>query len=305
MSARYVTFKTFAGFVFRGERTVDLDDFNTRMHLDRTVWLTSQLEASRWGTVQSYDGAGVSGGLLHNIAVLPKTLEQGSLWQLLARIRLAAPVATGALERWLASDHGCRIDETGTLRFASGMKVPGSSIRQILNESEKGLTPKSGEAHLRSQKAIEMFHKVLSDPRTFRAQTQYAIEWMANGHKADEIKVYRGFVDDTIDSPIGLPTAAIPEPVDLAMAVYHSFSVNGPAPAVKCLRAALDVKSIRGNPKRFAEVLIRKLGTNSYGRWHDDPDDKSGRYDATRKAVERSGLWDRKLVQAVMPRNLA
>src|SRR5688572_11750639 len=62
-------------------------------HLDRAYYLATALESPRYGSVQSYDGAAMSAGPFHFVAVLPKTLTQGPLWALLRRLELAqAPI---------------------------------------------------------------------------------------------------------------------------------------------------------------------------------------------------------------------
>ena len=48
------------GFVVRGGPEVQPPRVDK--HMGRAFWLLSKLEAANWGTVQNYDGAGMSAG---------------------------------------------------------------------------------------------------------------------------------------------------------------------------------------------------------------------------------------------------
>ena len=67
--------------------------------------------------------------------------------------------------------------------------------------------------------------------------------------------------------------------------------------AVNALPAGTALKRAR-DKSDFARRLIRNLGTSSYGVW------KEKRYAHTRRAVRKAGLWDAKLVSALMPAKL-
>ena len=87
--------------------------------------------------------------------------------------------------------------------------------------------------------------------------------------------------------------------LDLAMCVYHAFTVNGPVPAADELRKAMVAKTAR----EFAWKLIHGLGARNFGRWHDTTDNTS-RYDHTRIAVTKAGRWPVSMIGEVMPESI-
>jgi hypothetical protein len=318
--ARWLQYKTWSGVAVRGTVPVEVANFlpldasHTRPmnHIDRAVFITSRLEAPNWGSVQGYDGAAMSGGLLHNVAVLPRDLAQGDLFRLIGRIfehfdSRGWPVAGSDLKSALRYK-GWGIGRDGLLRDAAGNRVSGQAIRDEFSPPD-GKVPRSGPDFEKACRWAEMFSALLSEPSTYRPQIDYAATWLAQGQKQLEIQVYRAYSAGTpaladtgtvLDSPIGLPAATLPQAVDLAMCVYHAFSVNGPAPAASCLTAAQPTPAA----EKFAASLIRKLGKKQFGRWVDEPGEGGGRYDKTRRAVIASGFWPRALVQNLMPVDL-
>jgi len=307
---RWVQYKTWSGVSLRGAEPVGKP--TSGRHMDRAVWLTSQLEGPYYGTVQSYDGAGMSAGLLHNVAVLPSTMQQGSLFALLRRMADQAPNALGVAgligalanaDLVLAEDGKLRERETGGV-------ATGEMIRDLF-APPKGKVPRRGEDFDTACFWAEAWNRAFSDPATFVAQGDYAVTWLCAGGRQTELEAYRLFTrNPALDSPICLTVGqngacALPEALDFAMCVYHSFSVNGPAPAETALKQALATMKKKLDVIDFGKTLIRKLGTSGYGRWHDNPDDKGNRYDSTRLAAWRSGLWDQGLVRLLMPKDLA
>ena len=298
---RWVQYKTWSGIAVPGE--VEFVQPETTKHMERAVWLTSRLEAPRWGSVQSYDGAGMSGGLLHNIAVQPRDMAQGSLFALIREIADDSDATASSDVQELLSGFrrvGWTLALDGKLRFQDGVLVSGEAIRRVFTPPD-GKVPRRGGYYTSAEIWALRFHNALSSQLTFRAQTRYAIRWLAAGNKQDELAVYRRFVSPQLDSCIEVRSPDLPVEIDLAMCVYHSFSVNGPAPAQTALRGALPHLA---TPDKFAKTLIRRLGTSTYGRWHDDPDDKKSRYDATRLAVWRSSYWPTDLAKRLMPKDL-
>lgn len=287
-----------------------------RRHISAAIWLTSQLEAPSYGLVQSYDGAAMSAGLLHNIAVQPKSMEQGDFFGLLRAMfdgGLAAPLRTSIevsllrpcdeANRFGRYSLGWTITADGKLRDATGKLVTGWAIRNEFTP-DNGVVPETGPKWEQAAGWAGLFGEAFSDPSGFTAQNAFAERWLARGNKANEIAVYRRFAEQpTLDSMIGIHETALPEPVHFAMCVYHSFSVNGPAPAATCLRAALT----ETDPTRFARSLIRLLGKSAYGRWHDEAGDGTNRYDRTRAAVNTADGKElfSDAARALMPRDLA
>jgi hypothetical protein len=297
----WVQYKSHSGIKISG--TVEFVQPTTINHLERAVWLTSRLEAPRWGSVQSYDGAAMSGGLLHNIAVQPRGMEQGSFFALLrAIVDDSVSFPEDPVWEMETAFHGMgwTLAPDGKLRRGDGTLVGGKEIRNTFTPPD-GQVPRRGREHTVAALWAERFHKVLSSQSTFRAQSRYAALWLASGNKVAELDVYRKYVSTKLDSMIGVRSTDLPAEIDLAMCVYHSFSVNGPAPAQTALRAAMPYLY---NSMKFASTLIRKLGTSDYGRWMDDPDDKKSRYDATRLAVWRCNWWATDLAKRLLPKDL-
>jgi len=299
---RWFEFKAYSGIAITGDEPVTIMDRG--LHMDRAVWLTSQLEAPKYGSVQGYDGAGISGGLLHNVAVLPKTMEQGDLWKLVRRALDAVALVKGdppAISALLAANFWT-ITPDGILRTTAGVKVSGQAIRDVVSPPN-GRVPKSGAQYSQALAWAGALSALFSSrPEAKLAQKVYAAEWLAQGRSVVELPVYWAFTGNlAVDSPIGLPAASLPAEVDLAMCVYHSFSVNAPAPAAKALEG---VTVNPANPVSFGTTLIRRLGKTAFGRWTDEPGDGNNRYDRTRRAVWKSDLWDSAMVRRLMPRDL-
>lgn len=312
---RWIKYNEWSGVVIRGAVPfVGPPDVSRHMH--RAVWLTSQLEGAHWGTVQSYDGAGISAGLLHNVAVLPRSMSQGDLWAQLKMIfdavDQAGYVGTRAADklRERLRDQRWVVREDGVLRHLdTGAAVKAQQIRNEISPPN-GQVPRTGPFFDRACHWATLFHDTFSDPANRLAQVEFAVRWLARGQNDLEMQAYRLFTRrtgmSTLDSPVGIPSGALEPAAELALCVYHSFSVNGPAPAATALRAALATQDPKSpDPVKFAKRLIRALGKSTFGRWHDEPGDGSrSRYDRTRKAVWGSQLWALDLSKALMPRDL-
>lgn len=303
-TAKWIQYKTWSGILVGGETPVE-PPIGSQQHMDRVVFLTSQLEAPKWGGVQSYDGAGISGGLLHNIAVMPASMEQGSLFALVRRMfdaSLSSSPACRDLEAAFANQEFV-VARDGKLRHQSGLLVDGGRVRGLFAPPE-GKVPKSGPQRKAAERWALLFHAAFADPATYRAQMDYAIEWLSRGQDDIEREAYRRYVLPKLDSPVGLDTKMMPPAFELAMCVYHAFSVNGPGPAASCLRAVLNMDQPK-DANAFAAKLIRRLGKSAFGRWLDEPGDGGNRYDRTRRALwAHPQLWDRDLARSLMPRDL-
>lgn len=307
-TAQYRTYKSYAGIVVRGTQLMGVPAADAP-HMVWASHLLSKMEAAFWGTVQSYDGAGMSAGPLHAIAVSPSSKAQGSLWSLIAMIFAHVPLHTDSAVDSLRSflgRRGWQLTLDGILVYkADGKKVPGEEIRTWLS-GPNGFVPTDGPVYDEAVRVAVMFNRVFSSPSTFTAQQMYTAHWLLSGQRETEMAAYTKY------SKVGVTRANMSNYLsfasqedlgvefDLAMSVYHAFSVNAPAPAVDELKKAMVEKE--AGP--FARRLIRGLGKRKFGKWQDTPDDKN-RYDKTRIACQTlSQRWSSGVVNALMPVNL-
>lgn len=303
VKSRWVQYKNYSGYLATGGPKID-QPVDPSMHIARAVYLAGQLEAGSWGTVQGYDGCGMSGGILHNIGVSPKDLSQGDFWALIYTISVAAPAAFRPVGDKFAAT-GWKVAMDGRIRNPDGTLVPGKKIRFEISGAEGGNVPKNGPDSDRARGWAEAFFNLLTLPVTYKSQSDFAAQWLASMNAGDELAVYRRYTAASkIDSMIAIPVASLPPEVEMAMDVYHAFSVNAPGIA-KGVLAPFITQLPNLDAATFATRLIRNLGKKQFGNWQDDPGDGSNRYDRTRLAVwARGDLWDKTLARRLMPRDL-
>lgn len=305
MKISHMTYKdTFSGIKVIGDNYVEAPTGEyANWHMHRAFYITSQLEAPIWGAVQSYDGAGMSGGPFHWIAVYPKNMEQGPLFQLLRRIEITKGAPVGDLWKELATQ-GWYVAMDGKLRnIKTGGLIGGREIRNVFTPPN-GKVPKTGPQRNEAEKWAVLFHKLLADPKTYHAQAVFSIEYLMKSQAALEIQAYNYFIKVQTPELLGSrEDLKLPEEVDLAMCIYHSFSVNAPAIAKSCLETTMKEYEKKKDSYIFAKTLIKKLGTRKYGRWADVPGEKGSRYDWTRNACIKAGFWDKNLVKDLLPRD--
>jgi hypothetical protein len=309
-------YKEFSGCLIRGTDPILPQD--PKKHMSCAAWLTAEAEAPSYGFVQSYDGAGISAGLLHNILVFPKDLTQGDLGLLVRRMidavntdMIAVFGGAQAPEHALDAEvrmKGWTLAADGKFRFdaahAPGTLVPGDKLRDWV-APPGGKVPQTGADWEQAAKMATLFHELFKNPAARKIQEDFAISWLAGGNRTAELEVYRKFSGHAdLDSFISLPITALPSEVHVAMCVYHSFSVNSPAVAAKCLANAKMATLTDADRVVFAKALIRELGIHGRDVWHDQPGDGNNRYDRTRVA-----LWGRADLfpggKDLMPRDLA
>lgn len=282
-AVRWAQYREYSGCLVPG--TVKVPKPANTLHMERAFYLTALIEAPLYGSVQSYDGAAMSAGPLHNIAVYPRTLEQGSLFALLHHINVTATACTEHRELFHAlKTRGWEVRASGKLHdVKAGTLIPGRSIRDEFTPMD-GKVPKTGALWLKATHWAWLFHRLFAAPATFEAQKQYSINWLVTTQKETENAFYRGRNPKTLDTQG--PDCLSPEE-DLAMCVYHCYSVNGPAPAKTELLNAL---RSTGGGSGFARTLLRYLYDNAFGNWRI-------RYTRTREAALASGLWPRELFE--------
>jgi len=291
-----VKYKQYAGMLVKGTNPVPLPE--TDLHMERAAYLAVQLESPKMGTVQSYDRCAMSGGPFHFTAIQPKVMVQGSLFDLLQciyREALGCRTLTELYdafekENWYVTRHGELRDIT-----TNGL-IPAKEIRNTFTPMD-GKVPTGGVHYKQARYWAKLFHEVLADPKTYRAQMEFAIDYLIAGQEVLERQAY-----DYWDLNLVRADREITFERDLAMCVYHAHSVNAPGIARKCLKWAYEQPE-----EKFAKALIWKLGRYKYGRWQDQKGKGKNRYDKTRLKARASGLWDKFLFEgskAIMPVDL-
>jgi len=294
-NVRFVRYDGKRGFVVRGGPSVQPSGVDR--HMARAFYLTSQLEAANWGTVQNYDGAGMSAGPIHVIAVLPSSMSQGALWKMLRNIFSASSAPPVLLLRRKLESLGWSIDERGVLRDSSGNAVPGAELREELS-GQNGIVPESGPVHDRAKNWALLFHGAFSDPSSYPAQYESVVDWLTGNFdvEADAYRKYvPGLTGSDADVRLWVRNATMQQVgpyLDLAMAAYHAFSVRAPAPVKNSLQRVLDrnISDVRD----FAKALVAELGQLQLKNW----DVRVRRIKAN---VARSGLWPEAVVEDIYP----
>ncbi|HMI92188.1 MAG TPA: hypothetical protein VK509_12520 [Polyangiales bacterium] len=276
------------------------------LHAQRAVWLAAQLEAPRWGSVQGYDGCGMSAGLLHNTALLPGGHAgpvQGSLWKLLDTMQkhpgaTAAPALRALLGRlqacgWEIAPHGLLV-AAGTLKAVT----PSAILRELTPPD--GSVAQSGTGWQRASSWALAFHEAFAEPPTRAAQVDYAGRWLAADGRGDEHRLYALFMPAGF-TPAGseflaLSAAQLPPEIELAMCIYHAFSVHNPEHARSALAAVLQ-RVDGSDPAKLGKALVVALA-NRTPRW------KLKRYPRTRAALRTDAaraLWPSALIDRIAP----
>ena len=300
------TYRDYSGVKIVGTQRVKLP--TTQLHMERAYYVMAQLEAPVYGTVQSYDGAGISGGPPHWVAVYPhqKGKPQGHLWALIHAL-LTAQIPSSKGFQALLDEHNLQVSSKGKLvSTLSGYVLPGTEVIDLI-APPNGKVPRSGPKWRQAVKWAQAFHLLLDDPAGLEIQKAFTIDWLLRTQYKTESIVYdyNDFdPDGTEADPASLMVATdevaliheLPLWTDIAMCAYHAFSVNAPGTAVRALRWA-QKREPELRSWAFAEHLIWKLGTSSYGNW-------KVRYRRTRSVMRDSELWPKEMLEQLMPLRL-
>ena len=282
-------------------------------HVERAYWLTCEVECgNKIGSVMMADGTGFTIGLDQHIAVYPKQLDkedfnakndQGSAWALLTAIEKAnGPVEylwesfkqkgwyvslDGKL-RWLNS--GQHKLQGKTMAHFGGELVHGALIRHAITPTN-GVVQKTCERNIADQWAT-MLYELTSDKNTWNAQHNFGILQLINRIKNRQIHF------DLTDSwftlqdlvyakePVYMTlSSSIGDELDLAMCVFHSYTVNAPSIAFRIMTNVFQSY----NPKhagrqRFAKNLLIAIKNQDYGNWKQ-------RWKRTRQAAINTQWW--------------
>lgn len=262
--AKVVTYKQFSGIVLSGEEPVTTwRGMNKLNHLDRCVLLASQLEAPKWGTIQTYDGCGISGGILHHTATFPGKQDLGSLWPLLE-----------AVEKQMGRPIIEAVQITGGVPHfrATGVKLTGDNVRELFTGTKEGRT--ATPVPVVPMANATAVHLALRSDASKPAQVDAAKTWLTR--MTGKLSL-AGIAN--IDIPLNRVAAKdfVPPGMELAVCVTRAFAVNNPAAARRCYTAA-------GSPLKpdFIPALYRAFATD--GHW-------TNRLINTTNAAARLGLW--------------
>lgn len=293
-------YKLWSGCKIHGTKDYKPNERNE--HMKRALWLTAQVEGGgTFGAINSYDGAGMSAGLEHKIALYPRSMQQASLWPLLREMELHGHCeALEVLWEALRREAQWYVAQDGKLRHANnGIIISGEEIRNMFTPPG-GKVPRIGPNWVQAKKWATMFHNLFAAEETHAVQINSAIDSLISGNKQLEAEAYEKTVGSS-DLKKLLVGIDIDQENDLAWCVYHSFSVNAPSYARSRLQACAP-----SSGKTFPKKIIRILGVSNYGRWHDTADGNN-RYDRTRISAMKSNFWPLNLFEgptAIMPKNL-
>lgn len=290
-------------------------------HAGRAFWLTGQVETgNRLGSVMMADGTGFTIGIDQHIAVYPRELaaedfnaadDQGGAWSLLAALEVAhAPVRM----LWEAfTQRGWYVAPDGTLRWLDGGKakvknrwlehrggdlVHGAVIRDVV-------TPKGGKVTkvCEKEQAREwavMLHELTRAPSSRDVQVSFGVKHLCHRVRTRKLRVadHRRrvtFQQAVYGSEHDIATVRrehLGEHLDLALCVFHSYTVNAPSVAFRLMDETIRGLAWSGACTEddtrkcdFAMTLLLKIKAKKYGRW-----DK--RWERTRKAAMEVGWWD-------------
>jgi hypothetical protein len=254
-------YKSFSGIVLHGVTPVtSWPGYNATSHIDRCVLLAAQLEAPKWGTVQSYDGCGVSGGILHHTATFPGKQTLGSLWPLLEAIEKA----TG---KQILPGVDIRKGEP----FRNGVLMTGDDIRVLFNGTKDGVTADPIPTPIYD--AVAAVHTVLCSDGSRASQVAAARQWLLRMTAAFPL----AGVCTATDLASARSTDFRSPDIELAYAVARSFVVNNPAAARECFTSAGSVTD-PAFPVKLYQAYSR------HPKW-------PNRTKNTVSAVQRLGLW--------------
>ncbi len=319
---RRVKYGKYAGLRIRGgiERPRAVDT-----HLDRAEWLASMVESDgMYGSVFSADGTGITASIGQLVAVYPRMLDddikrndQGPLWKFLWRLGMAS---NPNLPREYATimgrlrHMGWHLSPDGKVYWPDGTLISGPEIRLELTGATNGVMPVKGKGRMRAEWWAVAFHELFAQHATFKAQHNFTKEHFAKRAARVPLRFCldkHPTLTDAVYDGRPLSTAALPVrvPLDLAMCMYWSHSVNAPGKALKVICKVLN--RVTTSPHIicdhvtddvFAVHLIRALAKTKYGRWHWT--EKNGRYQRTRKAAKK--VWPARFftkADALMPKS--
>jgi len=315
----------YSGPVIYGNDIIDPPDSRYLNHVGRAFWLTGQVETgNRLGSVMMADGTGFTIGIDQHIAVYPRELaaedfdatdDQGGAWALLADLETAfAPVgmlwealrrqgwyvAPGGTLRWLES--GKVKVKNRWIEYQEGDLVHGALIRDEMTPT-RGVVTKGSPDWERSRGWAELLHTLTRAPKSRDAQVAFGVKHLCHRVRTRKLRLsdrrrrvtFQKAVYGDAGDIATLRSETLTPHMDLALCVFHSYTVNAPSVAFRLI-----IEVLKTNPDysgansdgmvqpKFALDLLTRLKTKRYGRWNK-------RWERTRKAALAVGWWSRDL----------
>lgn len=307
---------------------------NAKYHAQRAFWLTGEVETgNKLGSVMMADGTGFTIGIDQHIAVYPRELadedfnaedDQGGAFELLAKVELTD--SKNVADLWKAFEEcGWYVGRDGHLRHLEGgafrvRSVPikvkagdlvhGALIRDEVTPT-RGIVKKDSQGWTECRLWATLLHRLMSDPKTLDVQRAFGIHHLRTRVATRKLRLSDNRRRPTFQKAIysgeplpGIRSKDLEPNLDLALCVFHSYTVNAPAVAFRLLEESVRTTEFKGylaetEARRhiFADDLLTRIRMERYGRWGD-------RWTRTRKHAMGVGWWPRELFvggQAVMP----
>lgn len=271
-------FGAHSGVIVQGTKSaLEWEGFDRYAHIDRALLLTLAVEGPKWGTVQTYDGAGISAGLLHHIAAFPANKTLGSFWPLYFQcIEVAPEFALADVKR----------NARGQVLNAHGDALNGDMVRMLFTGSERGYTRQlTPEISAR----IESIHRLFADPRTYAIQAEAARDWLWKTTGKYPVGIFLPVGNIPLRTSQVLRSSDFPSPEhELAFCVVRACAVNNPRDAKEALDDAL-----KGDVDDFPRRLYKEL--------REERKNWVNRISRIATAAGRLGLWPKRALEQLAP----
>lgn len=309
---------------------------NADLHSERAYWLTGEVETgNKLGSVMMADGTGFTIGLDQHIAVYPRELaaedfdaedDQGGAWKLLAKMEgtksehIKPLWDAFAAEHWyIATDGGLRWLNDGQgmvgigrnariIQHKAGDLVHGSIIREAITPRQ-GVVQKGTPSWETCRRWATLLHNLTADTKTAAIQKEFGLAHLHHRVKHRKLQPFEWRLRQTMEELIygchnisTVKSSVFSPQFDLALCVFHSYTVNAPSLAFRILKRVVRVVGWKGqswgtnNEIVFARILLGEFKWEKYGRW-------DARWNRTRQHAMRVGWWPKELFRrhSLMP----
>ena len=325
---KHKKYKKYSGPVLYGRDKIDIEmdtTWDDAPFLEKLVYITATVESGGfYGSVFMADGTGITAGLCQHVAILPRRMQWGGFWKLMAFIDCVFPVYHYDLSR-LLEEQGWFFQPDCVLRGYDDIPVPVHVFRNTVTPVD-GAVPDGGPELEDSVRWCKAVRQIFAHPHTYRAQLMYECRHFQKMIERNHFRrnsassaslfwnSFHGVLDGKRVSDVAFPrgvTCQTPfeDPhIELAMLVLLSFAVNAPKWAYTALDKTLKFHGHNGmvpldghtRSRLFACELVKNLEQAGGTKWDDDR--KYGRYQRTRNVLNE--VFDDKVIDLVMPKDL-